>query len=278
MELEQLLTSNDFKKTSDPFHVRYKCCFCGELKYKLYVHKKKRVFICHKCGMSGRLKGKISITLDEFQEKVRRFQNGEFLGSEDKGKVELPPEFIETVKRNHTLPYQYLRKRGISDSEIKRYRIGYCPTGRYSERIIIPVYEQDTLAYFVARTYTNQEPRYLNVGQGRNRIIFKSFSEPVREAVITEGIFDAIRVATVHPAIAILGKVMGDLQARKIAQVAQRAIVMLDQDAPKECFQVTCQLNHYLPTRAIFIHKKDPGSMDSEEISTLLKGGNHDGR
>jgi DNA primase len=269
MDVEQLLSSQDYKKTSDPYHLRFKCIFCGEQKYKLYIHKRKRVFICFKCGTAGRLNGQTHTTLDDYQEKVSNYQTPEVELQEES--LTLPSELIKKVGYEDGLPYRYLRKRQVTDLEIEKYQIGYCSNGHYMERLIIPIFEHGVPVYFVARTYTSKEPKYLNVGRGRNKVLFKTFEGRVRSATIVEGVFDAMRVGKVFPAIALLGKVLGDEQAKKISMATDRALVMLDQDANPETFKVACQLSHYLPTQAVFIDKKDPGGMEPSEITQLLR-------
>ena len=47
----------------------------------------------------------------------------------------------------------YLKKRGITETEIVKYNIGHATNGRYSNHIIIPSYDNDyRINYFIARS------------------------------------------------------------------------------------------------------------------------------
>ena len=43
-------------KSGDPNQFRYCCPFCEDTKFHLLVHLKKKVYICHRCKASGKLR------------------------------------------------------------------------------------------------------------------------------------------------------------------------------------------------------------------------------
>lgn len=268
MNLQDVYKS-DFKKTGNPDQIRIRCIFCDESNYKLYIHLVKKVYICHKCGAKGRIQdnGELLVRLDIFDKKVKEFQDGKVRSTPV---VDLPQEYIGPVKRSHGVPYSYLTKRGISQSEINRYRIGYCSTGKFRERVILPIYEGEKLTYFIGRAYTQRSPRYLNSNSGRSKVIFKTFTEPVKEAILVEGIFTAIYVSQVLPAIATLGKVVTEAQCKKIAQVVDKVYVMLDRNAKKETIQATFMLAHYIEALPIFIKAEAPDLHSHEELRRMV--------
>lgn len=255
------------KKTSTQYEIRYCCPFCDDQKYKLYVNLKKGVFLCQHCKSKGKL-DKLHVVLDNFEETVERLlnRNVHMVNRIEKVEVSLPPEFIYPIKLKHGLPYTYLRDRLVTATEQEKFHIGFCSEGRYAERIIIPIYEFGSLKYFVGRTYTNREPRYLNAMADRKPIIFTTFKYPVERVFITEGIFDALRVGKLFPAASILGKVISKEQAIKISRLAKEAYIMLDKDAAKDSIEIVKILGYYIRTKIMFIEKKDPGSMSVEEI------------
>ena len=81
--------------------------------------------------------------------------------------VQLPEEFKplwnggDGIVKRHALSYLY--KRGIDDSDILKYNIGYCDDGIYSNRVIIPSYDSEgQLNFFVGRDFYNSKMKYRN--------------------------------------------------------------------------------------------------------------------
>lgn len=273
MDLVTVLNSPDFRKTSDPYHKRYKCISCGEQKYKLYIHFQKKVFICHKCGISGSIHGQIQTSVDHFDRKVEDFRNGNATHRPSiSSSIELPEGF-KRIRESSGLPYSYLSKRGLSRDEIKDYGMGYCPEGRYEGRIIIPIYRDGELVYFIGRSFSGRIPKYLNVGKGRNKVIFKTFTNPVSSCIIVEGVFTAIYVSRLLPAIATLGKIISETQCEQISKWCKKVYVVLDSNARKECIQATCKLAHYISAVPIFINKPAPDSYSLEELERIITNG-----
>ena len=64
-----------------------------------------------------------------------------------KQKLELPPEFKSLATDNlpATALYatKYLAKRGISKSDIIKWKIGFCFEGEFRNRIIIPSFDEE---------------------------------------------------------------------------------------------------------------------------------------
>ena len=53
---------------------------------------------------------------------------------------------------------QYTKDEGLTKEDIIRYNIGYCDTGMYSNRIIIPSYDRDNrINYFILRSVFSEE-------------------------------------------------------------------------------------------------------------------------
>ena len=270
MDLSTILISNDFKKTNDPYHKRYRCPSCGEQKYRFYIHFKKKVYICFRCGISGRLDGEILTSVDHYESKVEDFKNGQS-STQDREYIDLPKEIIRPLRRASGLPYLYLRKRGITEAEIDRYQMGYCSEGIYRERIIIPIYGNSSQpVYFIARSYTAREPKYINARSGRSKTIFKSFTGAVDFCILVEGVFTAIYVSRIFPSIAILGKVISEAQCKKIAECTKQVYVMLDSNAKKENLESAFKLGFFLSAKPIFITKPAPDSYSYEELERLI--------
>ena len=82
-------------------------------------------------------------------------------------RLSLPKEFksilddCDSIVKRHGLVH--LKKRGIGTTDMIRYNIGYCDTGLYSDRVIVPSYDsKGDLNYFIARSIFDGGMKYKN--------------------------------------------------------------------------------------------------------------------
>ena len=193
------------------------CPKCDHHKRKLSVNISKNVFKCWVCEYSGinlyRLVRKYgnfaqrkkwgefngAVELDKFEDAVKSLFESKTGSSEEIEKtIKLPEEFISLTGSKLPLSSiparKYLKDRNITQSDILYWKIGYCPSGQYRNRIIIPSFNlEGKVNFFVARSYDNEDYKYMNPKVRRNSVIFNHlFLDFQKDIVITEGIFDAI--------------------------------------------------------------------------------------
>lgn len=250
--------------------VFFNCPFHEDTHGHLGVNLQKKVFHCFKCNVSGRL-NELETPLNNFKEKVERYLYGDpDTGMATTPQLHLPREYKQASEQSG-IPYRYLIQRELTKQEIDKYHLGYCSEGEFIDRIIIPVYTEGKLTYFMGRSYTNRAPKYMNAPIPKAGNVFKTFTKRQNKAIICEGAFDAIRIGRLFPAIALLGKVLnGSEQIISIMKSTKEAYVMLDRDAESEGFKTSCILNYYLSTKVMFIKDKDPGSMSMKELKRML--------
>ncbi len=188
----------------------YKCPKCGHHKRKLSVNFDKNVFKCWICDYSGknifylvRSHGshldkqdwkKVANIID-FSEQEKEIQKIE---------VELPKEFI-TLTGKHISPLsiparKYLADRGITEEQIIWWKMGYCPDGKYANRVIVPSFDMDgELTYFISRSYDNNWIKYLNPPAEKDFIFNELYLDWNKDITIVEGVFDAVAVGNAIP-------------------------------------------------------------------------------
>jgi DNA primase len=188
--------------------------------------------------------------------------------------VELPKEMVSLCNKHLPVSSKralaYLRTRGISRREILMWKIGYCPTGKYGGRIIIPSFNVNGQPnYFIARSYVGHQRKYLNPPASRD-IIFNElmidWDEPV---VLVEGAFDAIVAGT--QAVPILGSTLrpNSKLFQAIALNDTPVYMGLDEDAEKKAGQMIRNMLQYdmevykIDTSSV----EDIGSMSPEQFS-----------
>jgi len=164
---------------------------------------------------------------------------------EEQIKIHLPYEFTslqyDTEKtRSSKDAFNYLRQRNIFSYDIERYNIGYCESGDYANRIIVPSYDCDNnLNYFIARDFTGTAYlRYKNPPVSKDVVVFENqidFSEPL---IFCEGVFDAMAIR--RNAIPLLGKnIPSKLKTKLVEHGVSEVCIVLDNDAFKNALQIS---------------------------------------
>ena len=157
---------------------------------------------------------------------------------------------------------KYLYERGLTDNDFIKYDIGYCTSGEYGGRIIIPSYSSSNqLNFFVARTYDGNYYKYKNPEASKDIIFFENLINWNQPIIICEGVFDAIAIR--RNAIPILGKSISKQLLKKIIQSNVDSIyIALDQDAIKKALEY-CEQFLSIGKKVYFIDlkEKDPSDM-----------------
>lgn len=192
----------------------------------------------------------------------------------NKNIVELPAEFISLAEKRRTTSfekaYNYITNRNISDIEIRRYNIGYCESGKYANRIIIPSYDVNgVINYFVARSFDdNWFPKYKNPPLPNNEsvIFFDIFINWEMPVILVEGVFDAI--AAKRNAIPLLGtNITHALHQKLIDRDVNDLVIALDQDAIKTSFKyVEKFVAEGINIKFMNLNHKDPSEMGFNEF------------
>lgn len=157
--------------------------------------------------------------------------------------IALPEEYQPLWKAKKTPDFRnamsYLKKRGVTIFDILKYRIGYCESGEYSGKIIIPSYDcTGQLNYFVSRAYYKADKyKHKNPKISKDIIGFDltiNWEEPI---VLCEGSFDAIAIK--RNAIPLFGKIIQpNLQKKIIEKRVKDIYICLDEDAIRNALSI----------------------------------------
>jgi len=189
--------------------------------------------------------------------------------------VQLPKEYKplwnggDSIVKRHALSYLY--KRDITDADILKYDIGYCDSGLYSNRIIIPSYDSDgKLNFFVGRDFYNGKMKYRNSPTSKDIIgfdLFINWDEPI---ILCEGVFDAM--AFKRNAIPLFGKTVMNTLMKKIIEFRVKTIYLgLDNDAIKDSIEISeTFINNGIEVKLINLKEKDPSETGFEELLYLI--------
>lgn len=264
----------------------YHCPFCNHHKPKLEINFQENqeginhwhCWVCNKKGKKLISLFKAVSAPDHKIQELKSYVKVSFY-EEKETVVEilaLPKEYkpLYQADRENIITRQalaYLKKRGITEIDIKRYNIGYCETGRYKEMIIIPSYDHSGLLnYFIARNFGPSDLKYKNPKISKNIIPLELLINWNSPLVICEGMFDAIAIK--RNAIPLLGKTISEKLMKKIvSSEVKQVFIALDNDALKQALN-HCEtfLNHGKEVFFIDLEQKDPSEIGFVEFTKLL--------
>jgi len=273
--------------------ILFKCVYCNHHKKKLSLNFQKNKFKCWICNRAGSitrivkrlgsflqqqrwrdLTGIVEVT--EFEKIIR--ENGiQQLEQAEETVLQLPEEFQSLCNRNISLttsqPLGYLRKRGIEKSDILRWKIGYCQSGQYEGRIVIPSFNMDgKVNYFIARSYDRNWRKYMNPPESKNIIFNELMVDWEDDIVLTEGVFDAIKI---NNSIPLLGSSLNETGKlfQQIIKHDPRVYMAMDPDAEsKEYAMMESLLKYGIEVYKVPIKPyKDAGEMSKAEFMERKK-------
>jgi DNA primase len=264
------------------------CPFCHHHKKKLQINLKTQQWHCWVCDAKGkriqRLLKRLNVNTHKLK-KIYEIYGDDYLvysneTEDEKIELRLPSEFKSLLKvpdgkiiTAYKQALKYAKDRGITKEDITRYNIGYCDSGMYSNRIIIPSYDMDNrLNYFIARSvFAEEKFKYKNPPVSKNVIMFENqinWNEPI---TLVEGVFDAIAVK--RNSIPILGKFVPKKLNEAIFKNGVKSInILLDEDAQGQALHYTMQFqNQGITTKNIKPTDKDAADMGFSEVNIKLK-------
>jgi DNA primase len=258
----------------------------GDGKGNLEINYKRGVYKCWVCAETHDTYGSLYKLLKKYG-NAKQLKKYLLLKPEDDGEqpkrtfiqVRLPKEFVPfkdaslglKMTPHYKQAFNYLQKRNITDLMIQMYNIGFCYTGHYEHRIIIPSYDSENrLNYFIARSYLNNtKMKYKNPEVDKESLIWNehliNWDDPV---YIVEGAFDSIFLPNSIP---MLGKFMTQNLFDKLYDNAKKVVIVLDPDAWEDAFRLYHKLNCGKLMGKLWIVKLD-GDKDIADLKGDLSG------
>ena len=174
-----------------------------------------------------------------------------------------------SIIKEHAL--RFLRKRGITSEDIKRYNLGYCSEGVYQNRIIIPSYDSiGKLNYFVGRDFYASTLKYKNPPIPKDVIGFDLYVNWSLPIVLVEGVFDAMSVK--NNTIPLFGKsILPKLYKKIVEKKVKDIFIILDSDAFDDAIQITEKfVNEGISVNFVKLDGKDPNDMGYKKMITKI--------
>lgn len=278
------------------------CPLCFDEKQRLYISTANGTFICFRCDARGHLRRLLTelcgfnhneafaIERSVWGRVKQQRLPGRAVRPQQTSPVELPPGLL--YDGGVGLVADYFRLRHLNPRWIKGLRVGYCLTGRYAHRVIVPIYTEGELRTFVARTWLQSEPKRILMPKGSLAALalFGYDLLPCHNInpgpcdhpdgiVLVEGVFDAIRMWELgyEHTLATLGAHITDQQRVLLKRLAPRRIVLLrDGDqagreaAAKESQELAASASGPPVYIAILPEGADPESATPKQIQEAL--------
>ena len=274
------------KKDRNTLDYAFSCPFCNHKKPKLIINVKTGKYNCWTCFPKTKGKtpvslfSKLGVDLERLKEMKSYFKNDTTIIDEDARdkNVFLPNEFESITNNDGSLDYRravsYLKMRGIQSPDVLKYNLGYCKTGRYRNKIIVPSYDKTgKLNYFIARSYEKDSfLKYDAPAINKTEIVgmeyFINWNVPV---ILCEGVFDAIAIK--RNAIPLFGKSIPKALMLKLVESQIKTIYLaLDKDALREALLYSqTLLDHGKEVYLIELDGKDPSDLGFEKMTHLLQ-------
>lgn len=281
--LESLLGKGKSDK-SKPKDYMFYCPVCNHKNPKLIINIQTGQYNCWVCHPPTKGKNLVSLlkkikapkdSILEMESYFSSTNTKNYIKSYET--LELPKEFKSLVlpdsslERRHALVY--LKNRGLTESDIIKYNIGYCSSGRYKDKIIVPSYDYlGNLNYFVGRSFKqNSVLKIDGPSCEKNSIIgfeyYVNWSVPV---ILCEGVFDAIAIK--RNAIPLFGKTISKSLMLKLIQPQVKTIYLaLDEDAIKEATEYSQKLiDMGKEVYLLSLGGKDPSEIGFKNMISLL--------
>ena len=262
----------------------FTCPVCNNKQKKFAVNQSNLLWHCWHCNARGNIKSLFRV-LKVSPAVYKRY--AKILGEElpgwrknssivqSKQEISLPDEYKPLWEKKNTYPYRnavaYLQSRGMTAEDVLRYRIGYCETGLYANRVIIPSYDyNNVLNYFTARSFYPGGMKYKNPPVSKNVVCFENMVDWSEAVILCEGMFDAISIR--RNAIPMLGKTLPKLlENRLVENKTKKVVVFLDVDAHTDAMKLEHHLRQYgIDVNVVLSEKKDASEIGFDESWRLI--------
>lgn len=286
------------RHTGNGKEVHFNCPVCDETRHRMYVSLETGLVYCHNCQFKGTavqliqyvegvsysraksifkdIKGSVELPEELERDKLEDLFMGDFRKDLDKRAIPLPEEYTP-LDPKHTNPVtrmaiKYLHSRGITDRQIIKYKMGFCMSGEYQNRVIIPITENGELRFWVARAISKNafrkemSPTNEDYQISKSEVIFNidQAAKLYHSCVICEGLFDAMSFQSWG--VSLLGKALYTEQLNILLDyrelLSDGVYVCLDWDAKKYATKIAEELSPYFNVKIINIPKEldDPNN------------------
>lgn len=290
--IEEWLEANiddHLKHTGNGKEVHFNCPVCGESRHRMFVNLDSGKVHCHNCGYSSHIvgliswvegvswtranaifvdiKGSMSLPEDFGQNTLRKLFDTNFRADLQKRAIPLPEEYVEINPSNLNMltkrAVKYLKSRKITEKQIVEHKMGICVGGEYQGRVIIPIWENGELRFWIARATSKdtfmkeKSPSDEEYQISKSEVIFNidRAAKKYHSCVISEGIFDCLSFGDIG--VSLLGKTLYEAQLNILLDyrelLTDGIYIALDWDARDKATEMAERLSEFFTVKMINI-------------------------
>lgn len=243
-------------------HVNHIGCPAGtDTRKRLYIRRSDDGYSilahCHNCGESGYV----------FEDGFRSLKNIKRTTSNTNSSaasLSLPIDFEADPKGWSTYARAWVYQYGITDTEIKKYGIGYSAN---SNRVILPAWDNGELVGYQERRVHPKDtgPKYLTHWKVKG-YIWKDLTITKDVVVLCEDILSAIKIARHCSSIALVGTHLNHNHYHHVLPFKEVKIFFDNDNAEVKLksLKLKRDLEVFVPTNIISIEKNPKSCMNSE--------------
>ncbi len=276
--------------------VGIQCCFCPDSSNHLGINLRSGAFSCLRCGETGS-SVKLVMELEmasygEAMDIIKRHSGEEIPEPKYKPVKKLyPTENIIPKEATKDFPEKYknyLRERRYDPEYlIEKYDLYACTDGKYANRILIPIKENNRTVNFLCRDVSKKARLpYINAKlpveyhsiksllyfPKLDREILKVSSHSLynQPIVIVEGVFDVWRIG--DGAAAIFGLKFSKEQVYKISRF-KRVFILFDSEdfAKEQAHKLAYEVNAFTKAEVLELGAGDPDDLSFSDVIHLRK-------
>lgn len=285
---------SQIKHTGNGKEVHVNCPVCGETRHRLFINLENGKVYCQNCGFGKNtsivgliqyvegvsyskaftvfkdIKGNLAIPESISKDTINDIFMGDLRQDLDKRAIPIPEEYVPLDPKHTNIvtkrAIKYLHSRKITDKQIVQHKFGFCMSGEYKNRVIIPITEDKELRFWVARAISSdaymkeKSPSDNDWNISKSEVIFNIdvAAKKYHTAVISEGIFDALSWGDVG--ISLLGKSLYQEQLNILLDyrelLTDGIYIALDWDAKDNATKMAEQLSEYFRVYMVNIPKE----------------------
>lgn len=297
-DIRKYFVSNNIEFKEDEKNYQLKeCPSCGDLRYKFGISKNKEyVSHCFVCGESFNIY-QLMMLLENIsyrqaykfvnQKNIRRVSKISYVKKKELNKNKSKNfdysnvSILEYPKEFELLNTQiaYTKKRGLEFSTIKAFDLRVCYSGKWKNRLIIPIKYNGKLVGWQGRDITDKAKVKIKSCKGFKKskfIINYDDIANMTKAILCEGPFDVMKAyqsTRIIGAFGIMGKELSKDQLNLLLKTKlKRIYIGLDPDYPESREKAARQLMPYFQVLMTPIPENiDLGAMDCLSIRNCLE-------
>ena len=189
--------------------------------------------------------------------------------------LRLIPEYVPVFDgRTWRMP-RYLSARHVPREVAAAYHLGYCTSGRLTDRIVLPLIDEENVDYTARAIRPEERLRYIS-GAHAGQMVFGWHllqGAKLEALVLVEGPFDALAFARLRiPVLALLGKSLSRKKLNLVQRLRpQRLVVCLDQGEARAAALEALGANLDAWIVPDLEGWKDPGEAPDEVLSRAIQ-------